>query len=203
MNLANRIQRLRKARGISQEELAEGLGVSRQAVSKWESEQSMPELDKAIQLSEFFGVTTDFLLKGVEREDSPEKKGERAGLFVLTATALHVIGLTVSAAIWYEKQTAAAVAVCAVFMALGCMVFGIGMYGAASKSKPRAKRNFWTVNIWLLLFTPCSLLYNFLFGGIGAPYPLLWRPWQAFPIFWLVYIGSCLTFLFLQRRFDR
>ena len=91
MNLANRIQRLRKAKGISQEELADGLGVSRQAVSKWESEQSMPELDKIIQLSEYFGVTTDFLLKGVEREVSAEEKGAKAGVFVLMATALHVI----------------------------------------------------------------------------------------------------------------
>ena len=46
MNIADRIQILRKSRGISQEELAEKMGVSRQAVSKWESEQSSPDIDK-------------------------------------------------------------------------------------------------------------------------------------------------------------
>lgn len=66
MNLADRIQRLRKEKGISQEELANVLGVSRQAVSKWESEQSIPDLDKIIALSEYFAVTTDYILKGTE-----------------------------------------------------------------------------------------------------------------------------------------
>ncbi|RKV72224.1 MAG: XRE family transcriptional regulator, partial [Streptococcus sp.] len=54
MNLSDRIQYLRKARGISQEGLADQLGVSRQAVSKWESEQSMPDLDKIISMSDYF-----------------------------------------------------------------------------------------------------------------------------------------------------
>ena len=45
MNIADRIQNLRKARGISQEELADKIGVSRQAVSKWESEQSTPDIE--------------------------------------------------------------------------------------------------------------------------------------------------------------
>jgi len=48
MNMADRIQYLRKSKGISQEELADKVGVSRQAVSKWESEQSTPDLEKII-----------------------------------------------------------------------------------------------------------------------------------------------------------
>ena len=48
MNTADRIQKLRKAKGISQEQLADVVGVSRQAVSKWESEQSIPDLEKVI-----------------------------------------------------------------------------------------------------------------------------------------------------------
>lgn len=63
MKLAEKIQRLRKQNNFSQEELADRLGVSRQSISKWESELSMPEIDKIVQLSELFGVTTDFLLK--------------------------------------------------------------------------------------------------------------------------------------------
>ena len=62
MNIADRIQILRKSRGISQEELADKIGVSRQAVSKWESEQSTPDIDKIILLSDYFDVTTDYLL---------------------------------------------------------------------------------------------------------------------------------------------
>ena len=66
MNMADRIQYLRKSKGISQEELADKVGVSRQAVSKWESEQSTPDLEKIIIMSDFFGVTTDYILKGIE-----------------------------------------------------------------------------------------------------------------------------------------
>lgn len=66
MNVADRIQNLRKTKGVSQEQLADAIGVSRQAVSKWESEQTMPDLEKVILMSEYFDVTTDYLLKGIE-----------------------------------------------------------------------------------------------------------------------------------------
>lgn len=61
MTLSNRIQKLRKKKGISQEELAHCLKVSRQAISKWESNQSLPDIDKILQMSEYFEVTTDYL----------------------------------------------------------------------------------------------------------------------------------------------
>lgn len=63
MILADKIIKLRKKNGWSQEELAEKMNVSRQAVSKWESAQSVPDLEKILQLGELFGVTTDYLLK--------------------------------------------------------------------------------------------------------------------------------------------
>lgn len=63
MILADKIIELRKKNGWSQEDLAEKLNVSRQSVSKWESAQSIPELDKILQMSKVFGVTTDYLLK--------------------------------------------------------------------------------------------------------------------------------------------
>ena len=63
MIFAEKLIRLRKKNGWSQEELAEKLNVSRQAVSKWEGAQTVPELEKLLQLSALFGVTTDYLLK--------------------------------------------------------------------------------------------------------------------------------------------
>jgi transcriptional regulator with XRE-family HTH domain len=66
MTIADRIQSLRKSKGMSQEELADKVGVSRQAVSKWESEQATPDLDKVVIMSDIFEVTTDYLLKGIE-----------------------------------------------------------------------------------------------------------------------------------------
>ena len=63
MILADKIVRMRKKNGWSQEELAQKMNVSRQAVSKWESAQTVPELEKILQLGALFGVTTDYLLK--------------------------------------------------------------------------------------------------------------------------------------------
>lgn len=63
MILADKIMELRKRSGMSQEELAEKLGVSRQSVSKWEMAQSTPDLNRILQLSEIFSVSTDILLK--------------------------------------------------------------------------------------------------------------------------------------------
>ncbi len=70
MILADKIIDLRKKNGFSQEELAEKMNVSRQSVSKWESAQSVPDLNKIIMLSEIFGVSTDYLLK--DSIDSPD-----------------------------------------------------------------------------------------------------------------------------------
>lgn len=79
MNLSEKIQMLRKEKGWSQEELAGKLEVSRQSVSKWESGSSLPDLNRVLQLSYLFGVTTDFLLKEEETSfdtGEPEKDGE-------------------------------------------------------------------------------------------------------------------------------
>ncbi len=70
MTTADKILKLRKDAGMSQEIFAEKLGVSRQSVSKWESGVSVPETDKIIAISEMFGVSTDYLLKG-EDDASP------------------------------------------------------------------------------------------------------------------------------------
>lgn len=70
MILADKIIQLRKKSGWPQEELAAQMGVSRQSVSKWESGQSIPDLDKILKLSALFNVSTDFLLKD-ELSDAP------------------------------------------------------------------------------------------------------------------------------------
>lgn len=73
MILSEKIIYLRKKSGWSQEELAEKLNISRQSVSKWESGASIPDIDKIIAMSGFFGVSTDYLLKDeIEREQPSE-----------------------------------------------------------------------------------------------------------------------------------
>ena len=72
MTFGEKLQRLRQRAGMSQDALAEKLGVSRQAVSRWERDETMPETDKVIALAELFGVTTDYLLRQQTEETERE-----------------------------------------------------------------------------------------------------------------------------------
>lgn len=110
MILANKIIALRKKNSWSQEELAERIGVSRQAVSKWESAQAIPDLDKILLLAELFGVTTDYLLKdeiedeafsgtitkderyiGIEEANEYLDRRKKASLLIALATFLCIL----------------------------------------------------------------------------------------------------------------
>lgn len=72
MKLGEKLQRLRRRSGLSQEQLAARLTVSRQAVSKWELDDAMPDTENVIQLSRLFGVSCDYLLRDeVEEPDAP------------------------------------------------------------------------------------------------------------------------------------
>jgi len=64
MTIGEKIYILRKQKGLSQEQLSRHVAVSRQTVSKWEMDSVTPDTDSVVRLSEFFGVSTDFLLKG-------------------------------------------------------------------------------------------------------------------------------------------
>ena len=69
--IGKRISALRKARGMKQEELAERLDVSGQAVSKWENDQTCPDISLLPRLARVFGVTTDYLLTGEQEQEPP------------------------------------------------------------------------------------------------------------------------------------
>lgn len=70
MTLGEKLQRLRKARSWTQEELAEKVGVSRQSLSKWESDGALPDTANIIVLADLFGVTTDYLLRDAAPADA-------------------------------------------------------------------------------------------------------------------------------------
>lgn len=75
MSLGEKIFKLRKEKGISQEALAEQIGTTRQAISKWENNQGFPETEKLLQLSNIFEVSTDYLLKDEKNVKNSEERG--------------------------------------------------------------------------------------------------------------------------------
>lgn len=177
MTIADRISELRKSRELSQEELAEMTGVSRQAVSKWESEQSMPEMDKIITLSEIFGVTTDYLLKGIEPlEARPERRNKPAKAYNIVATALNAIGLVlavfISSAENPDSPNIVGTLIGVVFMILGFMVFMLGTVRISRKDQSSNGCRFWRINVWIVAFFVLSIIYNAAVQQKFAAYPL-------------------------------
>ncbi len=127
MIFADKLIDLRKKAGMSQEELAEKCGVSRQAVSKWEGAQSVPDLGRIVQLSELFGVSTDYLLKD-------ELEMEEPGAAEVTERPLRTLGMEEANAFLEAKErsagrTALGVLLCIlspIVLILLCSAWGTG-----------------------------------------------------------------------------
>ena len=76
MNLGERLLELRKSKHLSQEEVADKLNVSRQTISKWETDSSTPDFDKLIPICELYNISTDELLRGIKEEKNNDTKEE-------------------------------------------------------------------------------------------------------------------------------
>ena len=96
MKINEKIYSLRKQKGMSQEELADTLNVSRQTVSKWELGDSTPDFDKIVPLCEVFGITTEELLrdKKIEsKEGNEDKPNLKKALFISISVFLYFVAL--------------------------------------------------------------------------------------------------------------
>lgn len=172
--LADRIQQLRREHGLSQEQLAEKLNVSRQAVSKWESAQAQPELDKILALSELFCVTTDYLLKGSrgtppEAGPAPARRPDAAfasRVLYLAALFFLGVGLVCALAAWHEKQTADCIAGGMVVQGIGVVCYGVGRM--LSPARPAR----WMVKAGCAvgLFLPLFVLAGWLTDVLPIPH---------------------------------
>lgn len=98
MTFGERLTNMRKSKGLSQEQLAQELDLTRQTISKWELDQSTPDLEYIVKLSDFYGVTTDHLIKGEpsgQTSDTVKYTSESTGLkihHVLLSLAGMVMG---------------------------------------------------------------------------------------------------------------
>ena len=134
MTIGERIYTLRKERSISQEELANELNVSRQSVSKWETNQSMPDFDKIVMLCQFFGITTDELLTGkkdIVKADETENKNKYAmilgisvGLYIFS-----VVSVIIFAAVLKQAVLGICLFLTIIAIATGLIVYNSIRYG--------------------------------------------------------------------------
>lgn len=202
MKFGEKLQTLRKSRGMSQEQLAERLEVSRQSVSKWELEESVPELDKVIALSEVFGVTTDYLLKDAAEPQpalpaarEPCRKTVGQVQYVCSA-GLMAIGLFAAFAEWYEQQADPAI-----WMGLTFQTAGVVWYFAGKLICRQEAPFFLKLLNWALgLFLPVSMAASFLLERQLCPYPAE-LPMTA--LFLALYLGALAAAFFLLRKGEK
>lgn len=143
MAFSNNLTYLRKKRNMSQEQLAEVLGVTRQAVSKWEAGQSTPDVEKLLQLSELFQVPVDQMLKDIEEENRQEN-GHDVLYTVLAFIALAIVWFTglilVIVNVFFNTQVLqVSILYCSYFMIAGSGIVFVAML-ARHHIKKRKKK---------------------------------------------------------------
>lgn len=131
MTFGEKIQKLRKEAGLSQEELAYHLGVSRQAVSKWERDNGYPETEKIIHMSRLFNVSLDYLLKDDDLQKTDITHDEK-GIYINREMAEGFIS--------YQKRKMQKIGI-----AVGLFVGGLSI-------------SFWSAEISMILFMICVII---------------------------------------------
>lgn len=195
MTLGEKITHLRKKRGLSQEELAITLNISRQAVSKWETGEAKPDTDKVVALAEYFEVTTDWLLRdiaplethtGTDAHMSPAQARAGAPLLLCLTLGASACGLFL---LFYGRFVSASdipsvigliLQICAIAMAMG---FGLYLKNGIDAAQGSGFiRAFWRVDIWMVALLPLRMLY-FTFMRLLSliPESTLSRLWTSLP----------------------
>ncbi len=169
MILADKLIKLRKKNGWSQEDFAEKMGVSRQAVSKWEGAQTVPDLDKILQMARLFGVSTDYLLKDEIEVEEHVGDGEEVQVKkVSLAFAQEYLARRASAA----KRIALGVALC--ILAAVPLIFLSGVCDAYGLSENVAG-GVGLIALFLIIAAAVAIMVHC--GFLNAPYEFLDKEW--------------------------
>ena len=183
MKLSDKIILLRKQRGWSQEALAEQLGVSRQAVSRWEGGTALPDAANILQLSKLFAVSADYLLNDDCEHSSapagpaPASSTARGQTLALLVT-LEVVCLLLQLAALQAQNEALTLLSLAPFAAvIGGFEFAIHRYGITDAAARAYRIKFYQITIWLGGYLPVRLLLSALARVYPRPYPnILFEP---------------------------
>ncbi len=203
MTFGEKLQKLRKAQGMSQEQLAVQLGLSRQAVSKWELNEATPDTENVVQLSRIFAVSTDYLL--LDEVDGPlgqppeERTNPHAGLIL--GLAVCAVGLLAAAGGWAYWQNAIPLAVGLIIQVLGVALFELQTAYLPPPGGPAlARTRFYAAACWLVapipVFFGCGLCFRFVARPYGA-----WLQWAAvLAAYLLVCAVTCAVLARVRRR---
>lgn len=181
MKLSDKLVGLRKSAGMSQEELAEKLNVSRQAISRWEMGTAMPDAVNILQLSKLFHVTTDYLLNEEYESDAdlPQVRavkadGVRQGMILLVTLEVMSLILQFTAAIVLQSTFFTVLSFLPFVAAVGGFEYAYQKKADAQNEKTRQlRRRFYEISVWLGLYFPLRLLVQAVMNCYPRPYDTL------------------------------
>lgn len=164
MTIGDRLLKLRRERNLSQEDLANELDVSRQTVSKWETNQSMPDFDKIVPICNYFGITTDELLTG--NKDITEAKADEVksnfARNIAVAVSLYIISLVVMilfAAQFNQPIIGVSLFFTIIAIATGLLIYNGIYYKKESKEEEKVKQNSLTKQVTGIVSTIGLIIY--------------------------------------------
>lgn len=171
MIFADKIINLRKKNGWSQEELAQKLGVSRQAVSKWEAAQTVPDLNRILELASLFSVTTDYLLKDEVETEEYTEEGEKAARKLSLAGANEYLAMRKKSAF----KIALGTFLCTVSPILLILLDGVGslldgLTSLSEKNGVMSEGGAAIIGLCALLAIVTVAVVLFVFAGLSCTY---------------------------------
>ncbi len=175
MTLGSKIQALRKKTHMSQDELADKLGVSRQALSKWENDCTNPDIEKVILISDLFSVTTDYLLKEHQNQNEStfdtfqkNKRLSSSTLIIFSSLIVYLgtliaIGLSHTSLsnpnnVFYTDWTLELGS----YFGIALQILGIALFvimADFNDFKKTIMKRFWLINSWPLSLIPSYVLF--------------------------------------------
>ena len=181
MKLSDKIIKLRKTNGWSQEELAEKLDVSRQAISRWESAVAQPDATNILKLSKLFGVTTDYLLNDDYESDNDLPKVKEINQEGISQILIFMVTLEVMVLIIQFMTTILLQNVFFGVLSFVPFVAIIGGFEYAFQKKSserneitiRFRRRFYKISAWLGLYFPVRFVMNILVHFYPRPYSII------------------------------
>ena len=169
MKLSEKIANLRKQNGLSQEDLAEKLDISRQSVSRWESGSAMPDASNLIQLSTLFDVTTDYLLNDdyVSDNDIPkvkeitENNTKTLLYFLLVLEILNFI-MQFMCVVILENIFFSILSFVPFICLIAAFEYSYIKKGYENKTVKLFRRKFYFISAWIGLYFPVRLMINII-----------------------------------------
>ncbi len=208
MTFAEKLLQLRRRDGLSQEELADRLQVSRQAISRWEMGAVMPDSANLLKISDLFGVSADYLLRDeiLEEKDIPivkqtednlqKEQNRRMALYVLIGMQMMAFLLCVLSYLVWENF--AMILFCMVMQLAGIIGFEIGFRRQSGVPEERAhwyRRRYYQISVWFFAYFPVRMVVaSFFLVGTGRTAVIFGESMTL-----IGYLLICLTTYFLLK----